>query len=115
MQSHATTCGTTPAPAAPSPLPRLQPIYARPEQAIQIVPISRRTLSDWQKRKIVPWYKVRRCVLFKISDLEAALDRYRVAPVGEPRPRKAAEMGTITIQPSKRKRRAGRTTPETVQ
>jgi hypothetical protein len=50
--------------------------------------------------------------LFAVADIQRALDRFTVAAIGEPRPRKAAEMGTVTIQPSKRKRRLERIKPE---
>lgn len=88
--------------------PTVRPLYVRPKQAIQIVPVSRRTLSNWQKSRVVPFYRIGRCVLFKLSDLERTLERYRIAPVGEVRPRRTIETGSITTEPvMPRKRRAG--------
>jgi len=58
--------------------------YLRPDDVLEILPISRRTLSNWQQRRIVPFHRVGRTVLFKQSDIEEAITRYRVAAIGEP-------------------------------
>ncbi len=63
-------------------------IYLRPDQAIEVLPISRRCLSNWQRRGVIPFYRIGRTVMFKRQDIEVALERFRVAAVGEPRPRK---------------------------
>ena len=44
--------------------------------------VSPRTISDWQARRIVTFLKVsRKLVLFRKSDIDAALGRYQVAAV----------------------------------
>ena len=65
-------------------LPRL---YLRPDEAARVIGVSRRTLSAWQPSRVVGFRRVGRTILFSVADIQAALDRYRVAPVGEPRPR----------------------------
>lgn len=57
--------------------------YLRPDQAIEVLPISRRCLSNWQRRHLIPFYRVGRTVLFKRTDIEAALERFRVSAIGE--------------------------------
>ena len=65
-------------------------LYLRPRDVLEILPVSRRTLSNWQRRRLIPFYRVGRTVLFKCADIETALERYRVAAIGECRPRRAA-------------------------
>jgi len=56
--------------------------YLRPAGAMKYARISRRTLSDWQARRIVPFLKVsRKCVLFRKSDIDKALSRFEVQAV----------------------------------
>jgi len=44
--------------------------------------VSRRCVSEWQARRIIPYLKVgKRCVLFRKSDVDAALARYEVKAV----------------------------------
>jgi excisionase family DNA binding protein len=62
--------------------------YLRPTEATKLLPVSRRTLSNWQRRHVIPFYKIGRTVVFKRGDIESALERFRVAAVGEPCPRK---------------------------
>jgi len=87
------------------------PLYLRAEQVIQVLPVSRRTLSNWQARRLIKFYKIGKTVLFKREDIQAAVEKFAVAPIGElkvrqprsPKPFVAARNG---------KRRAGRiTTP----
>ncbi len=75
-------------------------LYLRADQVIQVLPISRRTLSNWQARRVLPVYKVGRTVMFKRTDIEAALERFKIAAVGETTPKAVTS----------RKRRAGRIT-----
>jgi len=91
------------------PLP-ITPLYVRPEQAIQLLPISKRTLSNWQARRLIKFYRVGRTILFKRADIEAALERFAVMPVGTPRPRhRHVEDANVTTEPvTPCKRRAGR-------
>ncbi len=58
--------------------------YFRPQGASKYLHISRRCLSEWQQRRIVPYSKIgAKCVLFKKTDLDAAMARFRVAAIGE--------------------------------
>ena len=66
-------------------LPRL---YLRPDEAAAVIGVSRRTLSAWQSARVIGYRRVGRTILFSVADIQVALDRYRVAPVGEPKPRK---------------------------
>jgi excisionase family DNA binding protein len=71
--------------------------YMRPAEATKLLPVSRRTLSNWQARRVIPFYRVGRTVMFKRTDIESALERFRVAAVGEastttPRRRRAGRM-----------------------
>jgi excisionase family DNA binding protein len=88
-----------------APLPRL---YLRPDEAARVIGVSRRTLSAWQSARVIGFRRVGRTVLFSIADIQAAIDRYRIAPVGEPKPRQHhVETSTFTTPP-KRKRRMER-------
>jgi excisionase family DNA binding protein len=79
------------------PLPRL---YLRPDEAARAIGISRRTLSEWQSSRVIGFRRIGRTVLFSITDIQAAIDRYRIAPVGEPKPRhQSIETGTMTWPP----------------
>lgn len=45
--------------------------------------VARRTVSDWQARKIVPFLKLgRKCILFRKSDVDAALSKFEVSTIG---------------------------------
>ena len=96
------TATTTPAAAAL--------MYLRADQVISVLPVSRRTLSNWQARRLIKFYRVGRTILFKRADIEAALERFAVLPVGTPRPRHCrVGDGNVTTELAKpRKRRAGR-------
>ena len=98
-----------------TPLPRL---YLRPDEAARVIGVSRRTLSAWQSARVIAFRRIGRTILFSVADIQAAVDRYRIAPIGEPRPRRqSVETGTITapatgsVLPT-RKRRMQRITPE---
>lgn len=46
--------------------------------------ISVRTLSEWERKRIIPCRKIgKRCVLFNPAEVIEALNRYRIAAVGE--------------------------------
>ena len=45
--------------------------------------VSRRCLSNWQRKRVIPFRRVGRTVLFSVADITAALDKFRVAAVGE--------------------------------
>ena len=79
------------------PQPRL---YLRPDEAARAIGVSRRTLSAWQSARVIGFRRVGRTVLFSVADIQAALERFRIAPVGEPRPRRRpVATGTITSTP----------------
>ena len=84
-------------------------MYLRADQVISVLPVSRRTLSSWQARHLIKFYKVGRTVLFKRTDIEAALEKFAISPIGTPRPRhRHVEDGNVTTEAPPRKRRAGR-------
>ena len=52
-------------------------------QAAAYARVSRRCISEWQARRIIPFIKVgRKCVLFRKGDLDAALRRFEVPAIG---------------------------------
>jgi excisionase family DNA binding protein len=72
--------------------------FMRPDEAATFLDVSKRTLSNLQKRRAISYSKLGRVVVFKVSDLIAAVEKFRVAAVGE------APTKTIIS----RRRRAGR-------
>jgi len=102
---------------AATPLPRL---YLRPDEAARAIGVSRRTLSTWQSARLIGFRRVGRTVLISVADILAAIERYRIAPVGEPKPRRQSiETGMITAptqttgsKPPRRKHRMQRIAPE---
>jgi excisionase family DNA binding protein len=102
---------------AVAPLPRL---YLRPDEAAWAIGVSRRTLSAWQSSRLIGFRRVGRTVLFSVADILAAIERYRIAPVGGPkRPQQHVDVGTVTAlmtvsanESPRRKRRIQRITPE---
>jgi excisionase family DNA binding protein len=79
---------------AGTPLPRL---YLRPNEAARAIGVSRRTLSAWQSARVIGFQRVGRTILFSIADIQTAIDRYRIAPIGEPKPRRqSVETRVIT-------------------
>jgi excisionase family DNA binding protein len=63
-------------------------LYLRRDEAARAIGVSRRTLSAWQSARLIGFRRVGRTVLFSVADIQAAIDRYRIAPVGEPQNRK---------------------------
>ncbi len=58
--------------------------YLRRASAARYCGISLRTLGEFQRRRILPYVRLgRRCILFKREDLDRALERFRVASIGE--------------------------------
>jgi len=102
---------------AGTPLPRL---YLRPDEAARAIGVSRRTLSAWQSARVIGFRRVGRTILFSVADIQTAIDRYRIAPVGEPRPRRQnTKTSTITAtvsaagsEPPTRRHRMQRIAPE---
>jgi excisionase family DNA binding protein len=81
---------------AASALPRL---YLRPDEAARVIGVSRRTLASWQATRVIGFRRVGRTILFSVADIQAALDRYRIAPIGEA-PRRKRRMQHITPEPT---------------
>jgi excisionase family DNA binding protein len=63
-----------------APLPRL---YLRPDEAARAIGVSRRTLSAWQSARVISFRRIGRTVLFSVADIQTAIDRFRIAAVGE--------------------------------
>lgn len=62
----------------------MKPGYLRPAAAAKYVGVTVRTLSNWVKARMVAQIKPsNRVCLFRISDLDAALDRFRIRAIGE--------------------------------
>jgi excisionase family DNA binding protein len=60
-----------------------RPGYFRPSDAARYLSISLRTLRDWQHRRVIPFCRMgKRCILFKLSDLDAAITRFRIESIG---------------------------------
>jgi excisionase family DNA binding protein len=57
--------------------------YLRPDEAAQLLGVSRRTLSNFQRRHLIGFSKLGRVVVFRRADIEAAVDRFRQAAIGE--------------------------------
>lgn len=70
------------APTATGKVESLAP-YLRPDEAAELLGVSRRTLSNFQRRHLIGFSKLGRVVVFRRADIEAALQRFRVAAVGE--------------------------------
>ena len=49
--------------------------WADRPQAAAHLGITTRTLTHWQNRRLVPFYRVGRCIRFKLSELDAHLAR----------------------------------------
>jgi excisionase family DNA binding protein len=75
-----------------TPVPRL---YLRPDEAAAAIGVSRRTLSEWQANRVIPFRRVGRTVLFAIADIQQALDRFNVEAIGESTPHRKRRMGRI--------------------
>jgi hypothetical protein len=63
---------------------QVRPGYLRKGAAAKYLNVSVRTLSDWMRMRLVAHIKPsNRVCLFRITDLDAALNRFRLAAVGE--------------------------------
>jgi excisionase family DNA binding protein len=61
-------------------------LYLRPDELVAVLGISRRTLSKWQAKRLVPFRRIGRAVLFSVKEVQATIDRFSVAAIGEPKP-----------------------------
>ncbi|MBN1557859.1 MAG: helix-turn-helix domain-containing protein [Lentisphaerae bacterium] len=57
--------------------------YLRKKAAARYLGIAARTLNEWMAAGIVPFIRVRHTILFRIKDLDRAMDKYRLRAVGE--------------------------------
>jgi hypothetical protein len=59
------------------------PAYMRPADLAQRFSVSERTIRDWQRRGIIPFYKPsKKVTLFCVAEVEKALRRFRHVAVG---------------------------------
>jgi hypothetical protein len=72
-------------------------LLVRRKELAHILSVSERSISNFQKRRIIPVIRVGKIVLFNPSEVIQSLGKFRISPVGE----------TTTGQASV-KRRAGR-------
>lgn len=57
--------------------------YMRRPAAAKYLGVSVRTVSDWQKRRLIPYVKAgRKCVLFNRTQLDRAMEKLVVQSVG---------------------------------
>lgn len=57
---------------------KLKPGYLRRDAAAKYLGVSVRCLSNWQRQRLIPYSKLEsRTCLFKISDLDAFVARFR--------------------------------------
>jgi len=62
----------------------IRPGYLRKAAAAHYLNISVRTLNEWQSKRIIPFIKIsHRICLYRIKDLDSAMDRFRIKAVGE--------------------------------
>lgn len=53
--------------------------YINKHEAAKIMGCSLRTIDNWMKNKLIPYYKFGRTVFLKESDLMQAIEKHRVA------------------------------------
>jgi excisionase family DNA binding protein len=53
------------------------------EELCECLGISRRTLGDWMRKKVVPYEKIGGRVLFDVADVDRALRRFRIKAIGD--------------------------------
>lgn len=62
----------------------MRPGYVRRAGAARYLGVSIRTLADLQARRTIPFSRLgARTILFKLSDLDAAVARFRLDAIGE--------------------------------
>lgn len=64
--------------------PVVRPGYLRKADAAKDLSVSIRTLTEWMQHRVVPYIKLsHRVCLFKQTDLDTAMARFRTAAIGE--------------------------------
>jgi hypothetical protein len=62
--------------------PLVPPGYVRKLGAARFCGVSQRTISSWQAKRLIPFVKIsHRICLFKLTDLEKALDRMKTRAI----------------------------------
>ena len=57
--------------------------YMRRAAAAKYLGVSPRTISDWQKKRLIPFIKpARKCTIFKRDELDRAMAKLTVQSVG---------------------------------
>jgi excisionase family DNA binding protein len=65
--------------------PTIRPGYLRPADAAKYMSVTRRTIYEWQARRLIPFTRIKkRCVLIAVRDLDAFAARNRVEAIGAP-------------------------------
>jgi excisionase family DNA binding protein len=63
---------------------KTKPAFLRPGDAARYLGVSARTVRSWQTKGLLTFSRVsKRCVLIRVSDLDAFAARCRVVAVGE--------------------------------
>lgn len=62
----------------------IKPGYLRPAAAAKYLGVTVRTLSNWTRARMIAQIKPsNRVCLFKVADLDAAMNRFRIRAFGE--------------------------------
>lgn len=62
----------------------ITPAYMRPAEAAKYTSVAERTLRMWMRRGAIPYHKMgKRCVLFRVADLDKALGKFKVNAVSD--------------------------------
>jgi excisionase family DNA binding protein len=56
--------------------------YIKKAELAQRLGVSPRTINKMMQRKVIPFYRLGGLRLFKLTEVEAAMERYRVDAVG---------------------------------
>ena len=57
--------------------------FMRRDDAAAYLSVSPRTVSEWQRKRIIPHVKAgRKCILFRRADLDRAMERLTIQAIG---------------------------------
>ena len=88
LQVQREQLGNDPAPlTAPARLRFGGRMKIRTGELCESLGISLRTLDRWRSRRVIPYYRIGRVILFDVAEVEHALRGFRRIAAGEPRPR----------------------------